>query len=172
MAHKICSILFFGPGGAVDEKNCKVNPVTFVKNHISSLSPFILSSKYQFQNFSVITFSGSSVFVMAFSGFSEEIKTWDIKKIAYGALLQKTHQYFTENNVAAKDGEKRTWKRGNGRRKREKEGEICFRNSIFNVIKHSEPSERVARRTCERPEKKILCHGPNLNGRPWCESKF
>ena len=75
MAQKMCSILFFGPGGAVDEKNCKVNPVTFVKNHISSLSPFILSSKYQFQNFSVITFSGSSVFVMAFSGFSEEIKT-------------------------------------------------------------------------------------------------
>ena len=39
MAQKICSILFFGPGGAGDEKNCKgqlaytlVNPVTFVKN--------------------------------------------------------------------------------------------------------------------------------------------
>ena len=75
MAQKNCSILFFGPGEAGDEKNCKVNPVTFVKNHISSLSLLILSSKCRFQNFSVITFSESSVFVMAFSGVSEEIKT-------------------------------------------------------------------------------------------------
>ena len=34
------------------------------------------------------------------------------------------------------------------------------------MIKHSEPSERAARTTCERRDKKILCRGPNLNGRP------
>ena len=75
MAQKISSILCFGPGGAGDEKNCKVNPVTFAKNHISSLSLLISSSKCRFQNFSVMTFSESSVFVMVFSGVSEEIKT-------------------------------------------------------------------------------------------------
>jgi hypothetical protein len=94
MAQKICSIIFFGPGGAGDEKNCKVNPVTFAKNHISSLSLLILSSKCRFQNFSVMTFSESSVFVMAFSGVSEEIKTCDIEKIAYGAFLQKNTSIF------------------------------------------------------------------------------
>jgi ribosome assembly protein YihI (activator of Der GTPase) len=57
---------------------------------------------------------------MVFSGVSEEIKTWDIKKIAYGAFLQKTNQYFSENSVAAKEGGKRTWKEGMGEGKEKK----------------------------------------------------
>ena len=71
MAQNNRSRIFFGPGEAGDEKNCKVKMAILPFFYISSRSLLILSSKFQFQTLSPIVFLKSSVFVMAFNGVLE-----------------------------------------------------------------------------------------------------
>jgi len=58
-----------------------------------------------------------------------------------------------EKRKKRKKRKKEKEKKEKKKRKKRKE-EICFQVSSFKVIRHSEPSERAARRTCERREVK------------------
>ena len=81
---------------------------------------------------------------------------------------QKHIKFFAakDKNRETRENEKKEVKRrqkgGKGRKKEKKrrEEEICFKNSSWKVIKHSEPSEREARTTCER-------RGKNYPSRLW-----
>ena len=75
-------------------------------------------------------------------------------RIQFSKLNSELLSYF-EGRKEEKKKEEKKGKREKKREKKEKrKEEICFQISSFKVIKHSEPSERAARRTCERRDVK------------------